>query len=114
MKKLAIIATTVLVLAAAVGAYYYSAWSTARAAALAKASGAAPALVDDPAQSLSIAVSHDQLRVRTGSGWFQPSDNLAFPFAVTDSSTHRSVYLAVDVKLTARGWRVVRVGKING
>jgi hypothetical protein len=114
MKKLAIITGTALILAAAVSVYYYSAWSTARMAALAKASGAAPVLVADPAQSLSVAVSDDQLRVRTGSGWFQPSDNLAFPFVVTDSSTHRSVYLAVDVRLTTRGWQVVRVGKLDG
>ncbi len=114
MKKLAIIAGSVFVVVALVTVYYYSAWSAARAAALADAASDSRVFVTDPARPFAGGVPASELRVQTGSGWFQPSNRLAFPFRVFDSSTQRSIDLAVDVELTPRGWQVVRVGNLDG
>jgi hypothetical protein len=100
----------VLLVAAVVGVYFYSAWWVARDEAVAIAAGDRDSQWASDPFVLGSDLPHESLQVRTLPGWFELSRQLAFSFDVVDTPSGRSVDCRDSLEVTTHGWQVVGVG----
>jgi len=104
-----------VLLAVALGtAYYWTAWTAARAAAISVVLGEDTDLgPSDPSWGQPLGhVARNDVVVQTEAGWLEPSTHQTLYFVLKNVRTPGapSVELGVDLQLTARGWEVIGYG----